>query len=98
MNATTFILIVVVAYIFYFTLMVVMDAAKFSKAAVAIASGKQDFVIPQVQHNPVKVTIANTYENDLPQLQNVNSSVFEALRNIYKNIQQKELVELNILQ
>lgn len=68
MNATTFILIVVVAYIFYFTLMVVMDAAKFSKAAVAIASGKQDFVIPQVQHNPVKVTIANTYENDLPQL------------------------------
>jgi len=68
MNTTAFILIVVAAYFFYYTIIVLIDAAKFSKSAVATADAKQDFVIPQVQQAPVKVVIARSVDEDMPQL------------------------------
>lgn len=68
MNLTTFILIVVAAYFFYYTIIIFIDAAKFSKSAVATADAKQDFVIPQVQQAPVKVVMERLSDEDLPQL------------------------------
>jgi len=72
MNATTFFLILIAAYLFYFTFTILMDAARFSKSAVQVASTKQDFVIPQVQHSPVKVTIAKSSDEEMPQLETLD--------------------------
>ncbi|HAO05682.1 MAG TPA: hypothetical protein DCQ50_01600 [Chryseobacterium sp.] len=68
MTNTSFALIIIAAYFFYYTVIILMDAAKFSKSAVATADTKQDFVIPQVQQAPVKVVIARSTHEDMPQL------------------------------
>lgn len=69
MTFEIFTIIVLLSYIFYFALMLTMDAAKFRQSALATASAKQDFVVPQVHNFPVKVSVKNSDDADLPQIE-----------------------------
>lgn len=64
-----FTIIVLSAYIFYFTLMLTMDASKFKNLVLTSPSGKQNFVVPQVEVPTVKVTLKNTGDDNFPELE-----------------------------